>query len=245
MSKRLDQELVDRKLILTRSQARLLIKQGDVKVDGVIVSKPSQQVGASANIEIMADELYVSRGAFKLLAAIETFSLEFRGKKIADCGASTGGFTEILLKQGAEKVYCVDVGHDQLHHSLKTHPKVDNREGVNLKHPYSLPEPVDFCVADLSFISLKLVFDTMASFLKEAGSMVLLIKPQFEAGKQRIGKNGIVDLIHHDEIIDDFVSFAADKKFHKQGLCRSPITGKKGNTEYLIWLTRDLFRSEV
>lgn len=236
MSNRLDQEMIERKLVSTRSQARMLIKQGDVSCDGVVTLKPGQKVGPETQIEIKADQLYVSRGAYKLKAAIENFKIDFKGLKVADCGASTGGFTQVLLENGAEKVFALDVGHDQLAEPLKKHEKVENIEGVNLKHSYELSEKVDACVADLSFISLTLVIDTMKSFLKNNGFMVVLLKPQFEAGKARIGKNGLVDPRHHQQIKDEVLKALSEKGLKVIDTCDSPIQGKKGNTEYLVYL---------
>lgn len=245
MSTRLDQELLKRKMVLTRSQARMLIKQGDVSVNDKIVMKPGALVQENAEIQITADQLYVSRGAYKLKKAIEEFQLNFSNKVVADCGASTGGFTEVLLENHAKKIYALDVGTDQLHPKIRASEKVVDLSGVNLKDEYRLAEKVDACVADLSFISLKLVFATMDSFLKGNGFMILLIKPQFEAGRERIGKNGLVDEKYHEEIKDVLRDFFIANDYKILGECVSPIQGKKGNIEYLIYLSKDQTRNEA
>lgn len=239
MSQRLDQEIVSRGMVLTRSQARMLIKQGDVSVDGAITLKPGANVTSESDISIQADELYVSRGAFKLKAAIEKFNLNFKDMVVADCGASTGGFTQILLQNGSKKVYALDVGHDQLNPLLKQDTRVINREGVNLKFPLELEEKVDACVADLSFISLKLVIPTLLNLLKDNGFLMVLLKPQFEAGKERIGKGGLVNPKDLDEIRKELFSFFKEQRLEVVNWCESPIKGKKGNTEFLVHLKRD------
>ena len=201
MSFRIDKYMVDQKMVRTRSQARMLIKQGDVICDGQKVSKPGFLVDETSHIEILQREIYVSRGAFKLLKAIEEFQIDFRDKIVADCGASTGGFTQVCLLNGAKKVYAIDVGHDQLDTILRSNLKVINREGVNLKYPIEIEQKVDFCVADLSFISLKQVYLNIDKILKPSGKSIVLIKPQFEAGKERVGKKGIVKESFQQEIL--------------------------------------------
>lgn len=239
MSQRLDQEMVERGLVLTRSQARMLIKQGDVSCDGKLISKPGHSVNSQTVIDIKSDQLYVSRGAFKLKAAIENFKLDFKDLVVADCGASTGGFSQVLLESGVQKIYALDVGHDQLSPIVKSDERVVNLEGVNLKFEVDLEEKVDACVADLSFISLKLVVPTMLNILKNEGFLVLLLKPQFEAGKERLGKGGLVKPDYLDEIRAESFSFFEDQKLILIDWCESPIKGKKGNTEYLVYLKRD------
>tara|TARA_Y100000768_G_scaffold388383_1_gene383939 strand:+ start:952 stop:1668 length:717 start_codon:yes stop_codon:yes gene_type:complete len=233
VSERLDQVMLSKGLVKTRSQARMLIKQGDVQVNGTQILKPGKLVNEADAIEISERGLYVSRGAYKLLKAIEEFKLDFSNKVVADCGASTGGFTQVSLMKGAKKVYALDVGHDQLDQTLKVHPRVENIEGVNLKHSYELSEKVDFCVVDLSFISLKLTYPTIHSFLKAGGQSVVLIKPQFEAGKQRLGKNGLVAQEDLKTILDEVLTWFKEQGHEVKEVCESPITGKTGNTEYL------------
>lgn len=233
MSERLDKFMTDIGMVKSRSQARMLIKQGDVLCNGEKVTKPGKLVSDTDQIEIKQRNLYVSRGAFKLLKAIEEFDLEFEGKIIADCGASTGGFTQVSLQHGASKVYAIDVGHDQLDEVLKQNPHVVNMEGINLKNDLVLPEKVDFCVADLSFISIKLVYPTMKSLLKSGGRSIVLIKPQFEAGQARLGKGAIVKPEYQQEILDEVLAWFKEHGHHIEKLCESPITGKTGNIEYL------------
>ncbi len=227
-------------MVKTRSQARMLIKQGDVLCNGEKVRKPGQIASQSDDIQIKQRNLYVSRGAFKLLKAIEEFDLDFTGKVVADCGASTGGFTQIALQSGASKVYAIDVGHDQLDDVLKLNSNVINMEGINLKYPLELPEKVDIAIADLSFISIKLVYPTMDSLLKHTGYCVVLIKPQFEAGKERLGKGAIVKEEFQQEILDEVLQWFKEHDFLIDKLCDSPITGKTGNKEYLALVRRSL-----
>ena len=234
METRLDRYMVDAGLVKTRSQASMLIKQGDVSCNGKVITKTSFLVDENVKIEISSGELYVSRGAHKLVGAINEFGLDFKGKVIADCGASTGGFTQVSLKHGASKVYAIDVGHNQLSPLFTSDNRVVNLEGVNLKNDYTLPEKVDFCVADLSFISIRLVFKTMASLLKENGKAVVLIKPQFEAGKARLGKGGIVKREYQQEILDEVLTWFREENYTIERQIDSPIKGKTGNIEYLI-----------
>ncbi len=240
MSERIDKMMVDQKLVNTRSQARMLIKQGDVTCNGKLVTKPGQTVSDSDDIQIKQDMLYVSRGAFKLLKAIEEFELDFKGKIIADCGASTGGFTQVSLLNGASKVYAIDVGHDQLSPLLLSSEKVKNIEGVNLKNEYTLPELVDFCVTDISFISITKVFPTIFSLLKPSGKAVILIKPQFEAGADRIARGGLVPEKYLNIILEEVTTWFSEHGFQIEKQCESPITGKTGNVEYLALISKKL-----
>lgn len=237
MSERADKFMVDLNLVKTRSQARMLIKQGDVLCNGEKVKKPGHLVTESDKIEIKQRGLYVSRGAYKLLKAIEEFDIDFSNKVIADCGASTGGFTQVALLNGASKVYSIDVGHDQLDELVKENPKVINMEGINLKNPLELPEKVDFCVADLSFISITKVYLTMNSLLKNSGKSIVLIKPQFEAGRERLGKGAIVKQEFQKEILDEVYLWFENHDFEIEKICESPISGKTGNTEYLALIS--------
>lgn len=225
--------MLEKNLVKTRSQARMLIKQGDVLCNGQVVTKPGMIISAEDSIEIKQRFLYVSRGALKLIKAIQEFRLDFQDKIVADCGASTGGFTQVALLNGAKKVYALDVGHDQLDVILANDSRVENKEGINLKYPITLVEKVDICVADLSFISLTKVLLNMRGLLKPYGQYVVLIKPQFEAGPSRIGKNGIVKKTHIPEILNEFKNWLHENGFLINGLCESPVRGKSGNIEYL------------
>jgi 23S rRNA (cytidine1920-2'-O)/16S rRNA (cytidine1409-2'-O)-methyltransferase len=233
MSERIDKIMVDAGLVKTRSQARMLIKQGDVSYNKKPVKKAGLIVDDPNLIEIKQGQLYVSRGAYKLVKAIEEFHLDFKDKLVVDCGASTGGFTQVSLVNGAKKVYAIDVGHDQLNPMLREDDRVINMEGINLKYPLELPEKVDYCVCDISFISITKVFLTISSFLKEGGKAIILIKPQFEAEKERIARGGIVKEEFQEEIVNEVRAWFVENDFQIINICESPITGKTGNIEYL------------
>lgn len=235
MADRIDKEMVSRGLVKTRSQASMLITQGDVSCNGKTVAKAGLKIEKSDIIEIQQDQLYVSRGAYKLKRALAEFNLDFKDKIIADVGASTGGFTQVSLEAGAKKVYAIDVGHDQLNPILLENQRVINIEGTNIKYPLELSEKVDYCVVDLSFISIKLVFQNISNLLNETGKVIALIKPQFEAGRERMGKNGLIS----NEVREDVIAEVSEW-FHKNGFLieqqiLSPIVGNKsGNVEYLF-----------
>lgn len=237
MKQRLDQILVEKEWAKTRSQGQLLIKAGKVKVDHKVVTRAGFMVEGENVITVEKKDDYVGRGALKIKAAVEHFKIEVEGKIIADCGASTGGFTDYLLRNRATKSYCIDVGHGQLDPSLQVDERVVNMEGVNLKNPLELPEKVDLVVADLSFISLKLVLPTLKTLLKEGGEMLLLFKPQFEVGKGKVNKKGIVtnDALRQ-KTLEAFKKWCKEEGFIVKGVIDSPIEGKQGNQEYLIWV---------
>lgn len=234
MSERLDKFMVDTKMVLTRSQARMLIKQGDVTVNGQIVTKAGQNISSNDQIEIKEKNLYVSRGAYKLKKAIQEYEINFSGLVAMDCGASTGGFSQVLLENNIEKVYALDVGHDQLSEILKTNPKIINREGINLKNTFELDELCDCFVMDISFISIKLVLDRIIANLKPNGFGVLLIKPQFEVGKEKIGKGGLVSEKDAQECKVEIESWLKTKFKNVSTIIESPIKGKTGNKEFLV-----------
>lgn len=234
MSERIDKAMLQRGLVKTRSQARMLIEQGDVYCNDKLVKKSGLQVYESDVLEIRNRSLFVSRGAYKLQKAIVEFEIDPAGKIVADIGASTGGFTQLLLQLGTLKVYAIDVGHDQLAPELRENPKIVNLEGTNIKYPIDLGELVDLCVIDLSFISIKQVFKNIDALLKPNGQAIILIKPQFEAGKERLGKNGIVkDDKTREEILNEVLDWFKDNNFKIQNIIPSPIQGKTGNVEYL------------
>ena len=234
MADRIDKEMVSRGLVKTRSQASMLITQGDVFCNGKKVSKTGMKVSEIDLIEINQDQLYVSRGAYKLKKAIDDFNLDFKNKIIADVGASTGGFTQVCLEAGAQKVYAIDVGHDQLNPLLLSNERVINLEGTNIKFPVELPEKVDFCVVDLSFISIRRVFKNIMDLLNEDGKVIALIKPQFEAGKERMGKNGLISDGSREEIMHEVNDWFIENNYSVLQKIISPIVGNKsGNVEYL------------
>lgn len=240
MSERVDKVMVNLGLVKTRSQARMLIEQGDVYCNNSRVTKAGQMVNEQDNIEIRNRSLFVSRGAYKLEKALNDFNIDPNLKVAADIGASTGGFTQLLIQRGVKKVYAIDVGHDQLAKELRDNPIVENLEGINIKHPLELDELVDLCVVDLSFISIKQVFKNIDALLKPQGQAIVLIKPQFEAGKERLGKNGI---LKDDEtrkiVLDEVLEWFKENHFKITELIESPIQGKTGNVEYLALYQKD------
>lgn len=234
---RLDQFLVTSGKTKTRSQGRMLVKKGAVLVNGKIINKAGFEVLETDEIEIQ-EEIYVSRGAFKLKAAIEAFGVSFTDVSVADIGASTGGFTEVALNEGASRVFAIDVGHDQLAQSLLNDSRVSNLEGVNIKLPLALEEKVDIAVIDLSFISLTKVMINVKNLLKKQGEVIVLIKPQFEVGKENLGKGGVVkDDKLHQFVVDKVHGHFKDLGFKIKGTIDSPIKGKDGNKEFLSYLT--------
>ena len=234
---RLDVFLTQTALADSRTRAAELIRSGLVCVNGRQITKPSTDVGDSDEVTLADGGLkYVSRGALKLLAALEAWNIDLTTLVCADIGASTGGFTEVMLEYGAEKVYAVDSGHGQLHPRLADDSRVINLEGVNARYMDSdtLGEKVDAVCADLSFISQTLVLEAISKILKPGGIYVGLIKPQFECGKEYIGKGGIVkDPRAHTEAVKKVTSFAASIGFECVGLIPSPVTGGDGNREFL------------
>jgi len=233
VSERLDKILFERGLVSSRSQAKSLIEKGDVLVDGKVVKKAGSLVLESSKIEVSGPQ-FVGRGAFKLLKALEEFSPEVKGKVFLDVGASTGGFTEVLLEKGALKVYSIDVGRDQLAQKLREDPRVINLEGHNIKEITSLEELADGAVVDLSFISLTKVLASIEGLLKPEGDLIALIKPQFEAGPERIPKDGIIiDGRVREEVLSEVLSFARLNGWRLLSHIPSPIEGKAGNKEFL------------
>jgi 23S rRNA (cytidine1920-2'-O)/16S rRNA (cytidine1409-2'-O)-methyltransferase len=239
MSKdRADKVLVEAGLAPTRSQASLLIDEGVVFYQNQKVEKASQNVTAEG-LEVRKDVLYVSRGAHKIERALERFNVDVKDKIIADVGASTGGFTDFVLRAGAKKVYCLDVGHDQLAPSIKSNPLVENHEGVNIKFPFELSELVDVAVVDLSFISLKLVLKNIFALVKPEGKIVALVKPQFEVGRDGLDKNGIVKSEGHRLVmLSDLKAWCEAEKMKVLSQCESPILGKDGNKEYFFYFDK-------
>lgn len=235
---RLDEALVARGLYPTRSRARDAIKRGTVSVDGVIATKPAQPVAAEAIIAL-ADEArrYVARSALKLKHALDHFALSPEGLNCLDIGASTGGFTEILLERGAAHVTAIDVGHDQFAAPLRADPRVTLWEGLNARDLAAdhLKAPLSFIVCDVSFISLKLALPAALDLAVTGARLVALIKPQFEAGREALGKDGIVkNEPLRQQICDSIASWLADRGWARIGLTPSPLQGGSGNTEYLI-----------
>lgn len=235
---RLDIYLVEKKLCKSRTSAQELIKSGGVSLDGKPCTKPSAETDDSRRVEITGERLrYVGRGGLKLEAALERFGIDLSGKECIDIGASTGGFTDCMLQHGAAKVYAVDVGTNQLADSLRSDPRVISMERTDIRNAEL--SQADFIGTDVSFISLKLIIPHIFRLLKSGGSAAVLIKPQFEAGRAALSKNGIVrDERIRLKVRDETAEFAAGCGFEVIGTEQSPITGGDGNVEYLMCLKK-------
>lgn len=238
MKKRADQLLHERGLCESRTAAQRLILAGQVRIgDDFLVDKPSLAVDESAELQVIAPCPYVSRGAYKLLAALERFRPELAGKVALDVGASTGGFTDLLLQRGVARVYAVDVGYGQLHAKLRNDPRVVCLERTNARHlgTAEVPELVDVMVSDVSFISLEKILPACARLVRPGGGAFLLVKPQFEARREEIGKNGVVrDEAVRQRCVQQVCEFAErELGWRRLGVEPSPITGPKGNQEYI------------
>jgi 23S rRNA (cytidine1920-2'-O)/16S rRNA (cytidine1409-2'-O)-methyltransferase len=237
--KRLDVLLVERGLVESRERGQRLIRAGQVLVDGRVLDKPGMQVAGGADIRLRARLPYVSRGGLKLEAALDRFDVQVAGAVAADVGASTGGFTDCLLQRGASRVYAIDVGYGQLAWRLRQDPRVVVMERVNVRYLESLPEPIELATIDVSFISLELVLPSVMGWLKSAGDIIALIKPQFEAGRAEVDKGGVVkDPQIHRAVLSKILGWALDHGLGVQGLIASPIMGPAGNVEFLAHLSK-------
>ena len=240
---RLDVLLVQRGLSTSRERAKADIMSGLVYVAGQRVDKAGTSVPEDAEIELRGSSLaFVSRGGLKLEKALDTFGVTPEGKICVDCGASTGGFTDCMLKRGAEKVYAIDVGYGQLAWSLRSDERVVVMERTNIRYVTheQVTDEIQLAVIDVSFISLRRVLPAVKALLAPEGEIVCLIKPQFEAGKEKVGKKGVVrDISVHKEVLRDFVANAESLGFGVKGITFSPIKGPEGNIEYLGWLQQD------
>jgi len=238
---RLDTLLVDLGLAESREKARALIMAGSVLVDELPATKPGQTAPAGSQVRLRAELPYVSRGGLKLAAGLDAFALDPAGLTVADVGASTGGFSDCLLQRGAARVYAIDVGYGQLAWKLRQDDRVVSLERTNVRTMQALPDGslVDLAVIDVSFIGLDLVLPAVARLLRGDGRAIVLIKPQFEAGKALVGKGGVVrDPAVHRAVLLRVLSWAAAHGWAVAGLIRSPITGPKGNVEFLALLQR-------
>ena len=253
---RLDLLLVARGLVESRSLAQRLVMAGQVRVNGEVVLKPATKVISNARLEIDQGPAYVSRGGEKLAAALQAFNLDVAGRVCADVGASTGGFTDCLLQNGAERVYAIDVGKGILHWKLRQDPRVVVMESVNARFLEKLPEPVQIVTIDASFISLNILLPVVKDWfsyqveealpdapqvnkpIKGDSYVVALIKPQFEAGRAQVSRgSGVIrDPKIHKEVLLKVIEFGREEGFTPRGLIRSPLVGPKGNIEFLIWL---------
>lgn len=243
MKLRLDKLLLLRNLADSRHKAQAMIGAGQVWVNGLRCDKAGSQVADDCRIEIRGRECpFVSRGGLKLAKGLEYFAIDPTGLVCADIGASTGGFTDCLLQNGAAKVFAIDVGYGQLDWSLRQDPRVVVMERTNARHltPADLGEPIDLAVMDAAFISLKLLLPPLLPLFRGSAAIVALIKPQFEVGRDKIGKGGVVrDPTLHQEVIADILAFTTTIGLTSHGVTDSPILGPKGNKEFLVHLTRE------
>lgn len=241
---RLDILLVEKGIITSRERAKACIMEGKVYVNGQKVDKAGEKVGIDSDIEYRGDTLkYVSRGGLKLEKAMKTWNLTLDGKVCMDIGASTGGFTDCMLQNGASKVFAVDVGYGQFAWKLRTDERVVCMERTNIR--YVTPEDIDndlldFASIDVSFISLKKIMPATLGLLKDNGEVVALIKPQFEAGREKVGKKGVVrEISTHKEVVHGIIDFLLEQDLNVLGVGYSPIKGPEGNREYLVYFTKD------
>jgi 23S rRNA (cytidine1920-2'-O)/16S rRNA (cytidine1409-2'-O)-methyltransferase len=242
---RLDVLMVARGLAETRDWAQRLIRAGEVRVNDQVVDQPGRAFSEEVLITVQNPPRFVSRGGFKLEAALDQFQLDVTGLVCADVGSSTGGFTDCLLQRGARRVLALDVGANQLHWKLRNDPRVVVMEGVNVRYLDALPEPTQFAAVDVSFIGLELILPRVFGWLADApsaessavGSAVALIKPQFEAGREKVGRGGIVrDPAVHQQVVERVLAFSAAQGWVSRGVIESPILGADGNKEFLVWL---------
>jgi len=243
---RVDVLLVELGLAESRAQAQRLVMAGQVRANGQVVLKPSNALSADVHLEVEQGPPYVSRGGEKLAAALANFPIVVKNKICADVGASTGGFTDCLLQNGARRVYAIDVGKGILHWKLRQDPRVVVMEETNARFVERLPEPAELVTIDASFISLKILLPVVKEWLPQAfagdaapiGQVIALIKPQFEAGRSEVSRgDGVIrDPEMHKAILEELLTFAQDEGFGVQGLLRSPLLGPKGNVEFLAWL---------
>ena len=240
---RLDILLVEKGIITSRERAKACIMEGRVYVDGQKVDKAGEKVSENANIEYRGDTLkYVSRGGLKLEKAMKTYNISLEDKVCMDIGASTGGFTDCMLQNKASKVFSVDVGYGQFAWKLRTDERVVCMERTNIRYVTleNIGEPLDFASIDVSFISLKKIMPATLNLLKEDGEVVALIKPQFEAGREKVGKKGVVrEISTHKEVVFGIVDFLIKQDLNVLGVGYSPIKGPEGNREYLVYFTKD------
>lgn len=242
LKKRIDTLVFEKGLAESREKAKLLIMAGEVYVDNQKCDKPGDTVAEDASVEVRGKGLkYVSRGGLKLEKAMKTFPITLENAICMDVGASTGGFTDCMLQNGATKVYAVDVGYGQLAWKLRTDERVINLERTNARYlsTEQIPDSIDFTSVDVSFISLTMILPSIYALLKEGGHTVCLIKPQFEAGREKVGKKGVVrEHSIHQEVIEKILNFALTNGFSVCGLTYSPVKGPEGNIEYLAYLEK-------
>lgn len=240
---RLDQLIVDRNLAESKTRAQALVMAGHVFIGDVKAQKPGQQVAEDAAVQVKgSDHPWVSRGGIKLAHALDEFAINVTGKVAMDVGSSTGGFTDVLLTNGAARVYAVDSGTNQLAWKLRQDERVlvHEQTSARILTQDHIPEPVDIIVCDASFISLAKVLETPLTFARTGAELVALIKPQFEAGRDEVGKGGVVrDEAVHNRVCAEVKMWLVEKNWTVHGLTTSPITGPQGNVEFLIWAQKD------
>ncbi len=237
---RIDALLVERGLVESRQKARAILLAGDIRVDGTSVTKPGILVSNVAAVEVLERPAFVSRGGDKLAHALKTFDFDPSGLTCADLGASTGGFTDCLLQYDARRVYAVDVGYGVLDYRLRQDERVVVMERTNARNLAPLPDACDLAVFDLSFIGLEKVIPAACRSLKPGGDLIVLLKPQFQAKREEVGKKGVVrDPAVHAAVVGRFVAWASDNGLRLLGLTLSPVIGPAGNREFLLWLRLD------
>jgi 23S rRNA (cytidine1920-2'-O)/16S rRNA (cytidine1409-2'-O)-methyltransferase len=235
--RRIDSLLVERGLVESRAKAQALIMAGEVVVDGKAVAKYGTLVAEEAVITVVEPPPFVGRGGLKLDYALDRFGLDVSSRVAADIGASTGGFTDCLLKRGVKRVYAIDVGYGQLDYRLRQDSRVVVMERVNARYPIDLPEKVDLATIDVSFISVEKIIPSVARLVKKDGNLLVLVKPQFEAKRREVGKGGIIKQPElHARVLGRFIAWAIKNRFRLGGLVTSPILGASGNREFFVLL---------
>ncbi len=235
--RRIDSLLVERGLVESRAKAQALIMAGEVVVEGKVITKSGTLMAEGVAISIARPPPFVGRGGVKLDYALDRFRLDVSSKVVADVGASTGGFTDCLLKRGAARVYAIDVGRGQLDYHLRQDLRVVVMEGVNARYPVHLPEKVDLATVDVSFISVTKIIPSVAELLKDGGYLLVLIKPQFEAKREEVGRGGVVrQPIVHARVLGRFIAWITGRGLRLGGLVASPILGAAGNKEFFVLL---------
>ncbi len=234
---RLDKLLVERGLVATRAKAQAYVMAGEVRVNEEVVTKAGMRISADARLQLINQMPYVSRGGYKLAGALEKFGIDLSGAICADVGACTGGFTDVMLQNGAARVHAIDVGYGQLDWKLRSDNRVIVIERTNARYLETLGEPVEFVAIDTSFISLKLILPAVQKWLTDSFDIVALIKPQFEAGRKQVGSGGIVrEPAVHRAVLEDILDWCIKNDLFPAGLTHSSIEGSDGNIEFLVWL---------
>ena len=243
IKQRADITLVERSLVDSRSTAQSLIRAGRVLANEIRLDTPGQLIDQNAEIRLISKPKYVSRGGEKLEGALHDFDYDVFGLNVLDVGASTGGFTDCLLQNGANLVYAIDVGRGQLSDRIRKDPRVVVMEKINARNPFNLPSRIELIVMDLSFISLRKVIPNLMEHLVIKGKLLVLVKPQFESARSKIGKGGVIrEPGTHAEIVGDFCKWAISMHFRILGIRRSHLTGSSGNKEFFVYMERNLLR---